>query len=103
MATAVLTPGTLLADRYLVQGEIARGGMGRIYRVCDTELNETVALKLPNAQVSGSGRLLERFRWEVRLARRVTHPNVARVYDIGIHQGVRFLTMQLIEGESLAA
>jgi serine/threonine-protein kinase len=78
------------------------GGMGSVYRVRDRELDEVVALKFLRRELLDDPAMLERFRQEVRLARRVTHANVARTFDIGEHAGERFLTMEYVEGESLA-
>jgi serine/threonine-protein kinase len=90
-------------DRYEILGFLGAGGMGAVYRVRDGELGEDVALKLLRADLTREPDALERFRDEVRLARRVTHRNVARTYDIGEHQGQRFLTMELVDGRSLAS
>jgi len=98
-----LPVGTELAERYEVRGWLGEGGMGTVYRVLDRELDEEVALKLLRVELAKTPEALLRFRREVKLARRVTHPNVARTYDLGVHAGLRFLTMELISGESLAA
>ncbi len=91
----------LLGGRYEVLGFLGSGGMGSVYRVRDTLLDEVVALKMVRGALSEPGEL-ERFRSEVKLARRVTHRNVARAFDVGEHGSERFLTMELVEGESLA-
>ena len=93
---------TTIANRYDVQGLLGVGGMGSVYRVFDRELREVVALKFLNRELLHSPAALDRFRQEVVLARRVTHRNVARTFDIGEHQGERFLTMEYVAGESLA-
>ncbi len=96
-----LPPGTLVAGRYRVDRLLGVGGMGAVYRAHDLELDEVVALKT----LTGNGAdpsAIERFRREVKLARKVTHPNVARTFDLGVMEGVRFITMELIEGISLA-
>jgi eukaryotic-like serine/threonine-protein kinase len=90
-----------IADRYEVLGLLGVGGMGAVYKVRDKELDEIVALKMLKREIADSPGIVERFRREVKLARRVTHPNVARTFDLGEHGGERFLTMELIEGESL--
>ncbi len=95
-------PEELIAGRYQLLAMIGRGGMGSVYQVRDCELDEVVALKVLHRGLVGSPEMLDRFRQEVKLARRVTHTNVARTYDIGEHRGIRFLTMELVEGESLA-
>ncbi|MCZ7680637.1 MAG: protein kinase [Sandaracinaceae bacterium] len=91
--------GAVLADRYRVLGV---GGMGSVHRVLDTELDEEVALKLLRPEITRDADALHRFRRELKLARRVTHPNVARTYDLGVHEGTRFITMELIEGSPLS-
>lgn len=95
--------GQTIADRYSVQRLIGTGGMGSVYCVRDVELNEVVALKMLHRYLYRTEGMLARFRQEVKLARRVTHPNVARTFDIGEHQGQKFLTMEYVEGESLGA
>jgi eukaryotic-like serine/threonine-protein kinase len=91
--------GALLAQRYEIRALLGVGGMGRVYRAWDRELDETVAIKMLEANLDE--RAIARFRKEVKLARTVTHRNVARTYDIGEHAGQRFLTMELIEGPAL--
>lgn len=92
--------GARVAERYEILGLLGAGGMGAVYRARDLELDEEIALKvLMGADVGADARI--RFRREVKLARRVTHPNVARTYDLGEHLGQRYLTMELIEGRSL--
>src|SRR5688572_19778820 len=93
----------LIADRYEIVGLLGSGAMGTVYRAKDRELDETVALKVLKSELARSPGILERFRREVKLARKVTHRNVARTFDIGEHRGERFLTMELIEGEMLGA
>jgi serine/threonine protein kinase len=77
--------------------------MGSVYRARDRELDELVAVKVLRRELVAEPGMMERFRREVKLARRVTHRNVARVFDIGEHAGEKFITMELIDGESLAA
>jgi serine/threonine-protein kinase len=77
--------------------------MGTVYRARDRELDEVVALKILRREVMDAAGMLERFRQEVKLARRVTHRNVARTFDIGESEGEKFLTMEFVEGEPLSA
>ncbi len=93
---------TVVAERYEIVGLLGQGGMGRVYRALDRELGETVALKMLHQDFLESEPMVERFRQEVRLARKVTHTNVARTFDIGEHEGQKFLTMELISGEPLS-
>lgn len=97
-----LTPGSVFAGRYLIEGTIGEGGMGSVHAAVDRELGERVALKVLSSAGEARPETLERFRREVRVARRVTHRNTARTFDIGEHAGLHFLTMELVEGESLA-
>ena len=106
-ATAVPPPPSMqeaivFAGRYEVKGVLGGGAMGTVYRARDRALDENVALKLLKKELAVSPDLVERFRREVKLARRVTHRNVARVYDIGAQGQQPFLTMELIDGVSLA-
>ncbi|HEX5110635.1 MAG TPA: serine/threonine-protein kinase [Vicinamibacterales bacterium] len=94
--------GTVLAGRYRILGRLGQGGMGEVYRAHDLILNQTVALKfLAPAHLSEAA--LARFRNEVRIARQVSHPNVCRVYDLGMVEGLHFLSMEYIDGEDLAS
>ncbi len=96
-----LASGELFADRYEILETLGKGGMGTVYRARDLSLGEEIALKLlPFGQRAAPVAIL-RFRKEVKLARRVTHPNVARVYDIGEHLGELYLTMELVNGPTL--
>ncbi len=104
-SSAASTAGSVverLGGRYELLGLLGVGGMGSVYRARDLELDELVALKMLSRELVDPAGVLARFRQEVKLARRVTHHNVARTYDIGVHEGQNFLTMELIEGESLA-
>ena len=94
---------TLVAERYELLGLVGRGGMGAVYRARDRVLDETVALKMLRRELLGSADAIARFVQEVKLARKVTHPCVARTFDIGEHGADRFLTMEWIDGESLGS
>ena len=92
--------GTVLAGRYRVLGLLGQGGMGEVYRAFDLILNQAVALKfLAGPKISEPA--LARFRNEVRIARQVSHPNVCRVYDIGMVEGLHFISMEYLDGEDL--
>lgn len=93
----------IFAGRYEILGLIGMGGMGAVYRARDAALGEIVALKLLRPVLARDSQSLVQFCQEVRLARRVTHRNVARTYDLGEADGQRFLTMELVEGQTLAA
>lgn len=93
----------LVAGRYEILNLLGEGGMGSVYRARDTVLDEIVAFKVLRHELAASPELIERFKREVKLARRVTHPNVARMFDIGEHEGTTFLTMEFIDGEPLTS
>jgi len=93
--------GKTLASRYDLLALIGTGGMGAVYRARDRELDELVALKVIRADLAAMPAMAERFRHEVKLARRVTHHNVARTFELGSADGVLFCTMELVDGESL--
>src|ERR1019366_7897488 len=91
----------VFAGRYEILGLVGSGGMGSVYRARDLELDEVVALKLLRREVMDQSGMLDRSGQEVKLARRVTHRNVARTYDIGESEGDKFLTMEFVDGEAL--
>ncbi len=93
--------GEVLAGRYALTQLLGSGGMGAVYRAHDRELDEVVAVKVLHREVALLPGMLDHFRSEVKLARRVTHHNVARTFEFGEHQGLRFLTMEYIRGEPL--
>jgi tetratricopeptide (TPR) repeat protein/TolB-like protein len=96
-----LAPGTLVAGRYRIVGQLGLGGMGVVYRALDQELDQEIAVKVLRAELGSDPEWVERFRRELVLAREVTHKNVVRIHDIGESDGLRFLTMRLVEGQSL--
>jgi len=98
---AELSPGSTFAGRYQIIEELGRGGMGRVYKVFDTELKEKVALKLLKPQIAADEDTIERFRNELKLARNVTHKNVCRMFDLGNYEGNYFITMEYVSGEDL--
>ena len=101
ISDGLFLPGILLSGRYRIIALLGRGGMGEVYRADDLTLGQPVALKfLPDEAAHDQG-LLERFHNEVRTARRVSHPNVCRVYDIGEVDGHNFFTMEYVDGEDL--
>src|SRR5262245_42111937 len=93
--------GHTLAGRYDLLALLGAGGMGAVYRAHDRELDELVALKVINAALAADPAMVDRFRHEVKLARRVTHVNIARTFELGRSDGILYCTMELIDGESL--
>jgi serine/threonine-protein kinase len=97
-----LQRGDVFADRYEVLGTLGKGGMGVVYRARDRQLDEVVALKLLRPEALASDpTLLDRFKQEIKLARRITHRNVLRTHDFGETAGVPFISMEYLEGVTL--
>ena len=96
-----LTRGTLFADRYEIIEELGTGGMGRVYRAIDKKLNEEVAIKFLKKEIASDRKIVERFANELKLARRIIHKNIARMYELMEHEGVSFITMEFVPGENL--
>ncbi|HYT63069.1 MAG TPA: protein kinase [Gemmatimonadales bacterium] len=97
-----LRPGAVFAGRYEVKEILGAGGMGVVYRAFDRELQEPVAIKTLKPEAMAGGTVaLDRFKQEIRLARRIAHRNVVRTYDLGEVNGMYYLTMEYVEGTSL--
>ncbi|MBN1222399.1 MAG: protein kinase [Candidatus Aminicenantes bacterium] len=103
MATPVqeLSRGTVFADRYEIIEELGEGGMGRVYRVYDTKVKEEIALKLIKSEVAADKNTIERFRYELKSARKIRHKNVCQMFDLGEFEGIHFITMEYVRGEDL--
>jgi eukaryotic-like serine/threonine-protein kinase len=95
--------GSLFAGRYEVQALIGEGGMGKVYTARDRELDKIIALKTIRSDGGGDPDAVARFKQELLLARKVSHRNVVRIFDLGESEGVKFFTMEFIEGQSLKA
>lgn len=94
--------GSLLGGRYEIQGTLGKGGMGIVYRARDKQLDETVAIKVLRAEVlEADPSLLDRFKQEIKLARKITHRNVLRTHDFGEAEGVPYISMEYLEGVTL--
>jgi len=102
-ASQEATPETLFAGRYALMRTLGQGGMGTVYQARDRLVGDVVALKTLEFGKYANPDARERFIREVRLARRITHPHVARMHDLGTHEGQAFLTMEYVEGEDLRA
>jgi serine/threonine protein kinase/tetratricopeptide (TPR) repeat protein len=96
-----LATGSTFAGRYQVIEELGKGGMGRVYKVLDAEVKEKVALKILKPEIAADEETIERFRNELRFARKISHKNVCRMYDLSREQGTQFITMEYVEGENL--
>jgi eukaryotic-like serine/threonine-protein kinase len=97
-------PGRLVGrvfGSYEVQALIAAGGMGEVYRAVDTRLNRTVAIKTLRGQLSGDPDRQERFRREANIVSSLNHPHICTLFDVGIQDGIQYLVMEHIDGETL--
>jgi serine/threonine protein kinase/tetratricopeptide (TPR) repeat protein len=95
-----LDRGALFAERYEIIEELGKGGMGRVYRVLDTKINEEVALKLIKPEIADS-KTIERFGNELKMARKISHKNVCRMYHLSEESGTHYITMEYVPGETL--
>ncbi|HTQ98070.1 MAG TPA: serine/threonine-protein kinase, partial [Candidatus Acidoferrum sp.] len=100
-ATNPLQAGSLLAGRYEILDRLGGGGMGTVYKARDREVDRLVAVKVIRADLANDSDILSRFKQELILARKVTHKNVIRIFDLGRASGMRFITMEYIEGQDL--
>ncbi len=96
-----LTTGSTFAGRYQIIEELGKGGMGKVYKALDTEIKEKIALKLINPEISADKRTIERFQNELKFARKISHRNVCRMYDLNKEEGNYYITMEYVSGEDL--
>lgn len=93
--------GSIIAGRYEILEELGRGGMGRVFRVADKKIGEEVALKLLNPAVAADKKTIERFRNELKIARKIAQRNVCRMFDLSDEEGMPYITMEYVPGEDL--
>jgi serine/threonine protein kinase/lipopolysaccharide biosynthesis regulator YciM len=96
-----LTTGSTFAGRYQIIEELGKGGMGKVYKVFDTKIKEKIALKLIKPEIASDRETIDRFSNELRLARKIGHRNVCRMFDLGEAEGGHFITMEYVHGEDL--
>jgi len=96
-----LTRGITFAGRYEIIEELGRGGMGKVYRVEDKKIKEEVALKLIKPEIASDKKTIERFSNELKMARKIAHRNVCKMYDLGEEKGTHYITMEYVPGEDL--
>jgi serine/threonine-protein kinase len=96
-----IAPGALLGQRFEVLSVLGAGGMGIVYKARDRELDDLVALKMLKRELWGDSSQLERLKSELKLARKITHPNVLRTYDFGEIDGVPYISMEYVRGVTL--
>ena len=100
-SAAQITAGTILGTRYEIINLLGQGGMGAVYKAKDRELERIVALKVIRPEFAVHPETLHRFKQELILARQITHRNVIRIFDLGEAKGIKFITMEFIEGQDL--
>ena len=96
-----LTIGSTFADRFQVIEELGKGGMGEVYKVFDKKIKEKVALKLLNPEIAADEKAIERFRNELKYARKISHRNVCRMFDLSEEEGTQYIIMEYVPGEDL--
>ena len=101
MKEAILQPGDVIGGRYEILLLLGEGGMGAVYKALDREVERTVALKLIRPELASNPSILARFKQELLTAHQVTHKNVIRIYDLAEAEGVKFITMEFVEGSDL--
>jgi serine/threonine-protein kinase len=100
-STFELSTGSVFAERYEIISSLGKGSMGLVFKAMDHELNEPVAIKILRKEIAEDSEHLERLRSEIKLARRVTHPNILRTYDLGKVDDTPFLSMEYVRGMTL--
>ncbi len=103
MPVQELTTGSVFAGRYQIIEELGEGGMGKVYRAIDKKLNEEVGLKLIRPDLGLNKMTLERFSNELKIARKIVHKNVCRMYHLAEDKGTHYITMEYVPGEDLRA
>jgi serine/threonine-protein kinase len=98
---AAIAPGAMLGNRFQILSVLGAGGMGVVYKARDQELDDMVALKVLKREVAGDRERLERLKSELKLARKITHPNVLRTFDFGELDGIPFISMEYVRGVTL--
>ncbi len=101
IGATIFEVGSVLGGRYEIQRLLGMGGMGAVYKAHDMEVDRAVGLKVIRPDLAGNPAILARFKQELILARQVTHKNIIRIYDLSEAEGVKFITMEFIEGEDL--
>ena len=96
-----LAIGSLFAERYQILEELGKGGMGEVYKVKDQKLDEEMALKLLKPEIAADKGIIERFKNELKLARKIAHRNVCKMHDFHEEEETPYITMEYVEGEDL--
>ena len=100
-ALGALTQGAIIGDRYEVLKPLGKGGMGMVYKAHDRMLEESVAIKVLRAEYFNNKEMAQRFRHEIKLARKVSHRNVCRIHEYGEDGTMRYISMEFVDGHDL--
>lgn len=101
-ATQNLTTGSMIGNRYEILKKLGEGGMGTVYKAHDRELDRLVALKVIRPELANNPNILRRFKQELILARQVSHRNIIRIFDLGVADDLKFISMEFVEGPDLS-
>jgi len=96
-----LEPGDELGHRYRIESMLGQGGMGRVYKAYDIELDRTVALKVLQPELASDSNAMQRFKQELLLASRISHKNILRIHDLGEADNIKFISMAFVDGQDL--
>ncbi len=96
-----ITRGSILSDRYEIIEEIGKGGMGKVYKAFDKDINENVALKIIRPEIASNTQIIARFQNELKMARKIAHRNVCKMYDLGKDGDTKYISMEFVPGEDL--
>jgi serine/threonine protein kinase/Flp pilus assembly protein TadD len=96
-----LTTGSIFSGRYKIVTELGKGGMGKVYRAIDQKIDEEIAIKLIKPEIAADKQTIERFGNELKMARKIAHRNVCKMYYLGEEKGAHYITMEYIAGEDL--
>src|ERR1700757_2948197 len=94
----ILEPGEQLGPRFVVEALLGEGGMGRVYKVYDKEIDRYLALKVLLPELANDPQIIQRFKHELLLASRISHKNILRIHDLNEVDGIKFITMAYVEG-----
>jgi len=101
MAWKGLSSGSIFAGKYQIIEELGKGGMGKVYRAYDREIEEYVAIKIIRPEIAADKTIIQRFRNELKTARKVSHKNVCRMFDLNREGEIYYITMEYVQGEDL--
>ena len=96
-----ITRGSVLNERYEIIEEIGKGGMGKVYKAFDKDINENIALKIIRPEIASNALIIARFQNELKMARKVAHRNVCKMYDLGKDGDTKYISMEYVPGEDL--